>query len=72
MQKNTINLDNQEKEIERANNAVEEIQIRSEQIKNDNNREQFLFDDANENLHRVREEKSLLKNNKEIYLLKKK
>ena len=60
LQKNTINFDNQEKEIERANNAVEEIQIRSEQIKNDNNREQFLFQDAKENLSRVREEKSLL------------
>ena len=60
MQKNTINFNNQEKEIERANSAVEEIQIRSEQIKNDNNREQFLFQDAKENLSRVREEKSLL------------
>ena len=60
LQKNTINFNNQEKEIERANNAVEEIQIRSEQIKNDNNREQFLFQDAKENLSRVREEKSLL------------
>ena len=37
LQRNTINLDNQEKEIERANTAaVEEIQIRIEQIKNDN------------------------------------
>ena len=60
LQKNTINFNNQEKEIERANSAVEEIQIRSEQIKNDNNREQFLFQDAKENLSRVREEKSLL------------
>jgi len=60
LQKNTINFNNQEKEIERANNAVEEIHIRSEQIKNDNNREQFLFQDAKENLSRVREEKSLL------------
>ena len=60
LQKNTINFNNQEKEIERANSAVEEIQIRSEQIKNDNNREQFLFQDARENLSRVREEKSLL------------
>ncbi len=60
LQKNTINFNNQEKEIERANNAVEEIQIRSEQIKNDNNREQFLFEDAKENLSRVRDEKSQL------------
>ena len=60
LQRNTINLDNQEKEIERANTAVEEIQIRIEQIHNDNNREQFLFDDAKENLSRVKDEKSLL------------
>ena len=60
LQRNSINLDNQEKEIERANTAVEEIQIRIEQIKNDNNREQFLFDDAQENLVRVKDEKSLL------------
>ena len=60
LQRNTINLDNQEKEIDRANTAVEEIQIRIEQIKNDNSREQFLFDDAQENLSRVKDEKSLL------------
>ena len=60
LQRNTINLDNQEKEIARANTAVEEIQIRIEQIKNDSNREQFLFDDAQENLSRVKDEKSLL------------
>ena len=60
LQRNTINLDNQEKEIERANSAVDEIQIRIEQIKNDNDREQFLFDDAEENLSRVRDEKILL------------
>ena len=60
LQRNTINLDNQEKEIERANTAVEEIQIRIEQIKNDSNREQFLFDDAQENLLRVKDEKLLL------------
>ena len=60
LQRNTINLDNQEKEIDRANIAVEEIQIRIEQIKNDNSREQFLFDDAQENLSRVKDEKSLL------------
>ena len=30
LQRNSINLDNQEKEIERANSAVEEIQIRVE------------------------------------------
>jgi len=60
LQRNTINLDNQEKEIERANTTIEEIQIRIEQIKNDNNREKFLFDDARENLSRVRDEKSLL------------
>ena len=60
LQRNTINLDNQEKEIDRANIAVEEIQIRIEQIKNDNSREQFLFDDAQENLSRVKDEKLLL------------
>ncbi|MDC0497679.1 AAA family ATPase [Alphaproteobacteria bacterium] len=60
LQKHTINLDNQEKEIDRANSAVEETQIRIKQIKNDMDREQFLFDDANENMERVREEKSIL------------
>ena len=60
LQRHTINLDNQEKEIERANTAVEEIQVRIEQINNDNNREQFLYDDANENLSRVQDEKSIL------------
>ena len=60
LQKYTINLDNQEKEIDRANSAVEETQIRIQQIKNDMDREQFLFDDANENMERVREEKSIL------------
>ena len=60
LQKNSINFDNQEKEIERANSAVEEIKIRLDQIKNDENREQFLFDDAKENLNRVKDEKSLL------------
>ena len=56
LQKHTINLDNQEKEIDRANNAVEENQIRIQQIKNDMDREQFLFDDAQENMQRDREE----------------
>ena len=60
LQKHTINLDNQEKEIDRANSAVEETQIRIQQIKNDMDREQFLFDDAKENMERVREEKSIL------------
>ena len=60
LQKNTINLDNQEKEIYRANSAVEETQIRIEQIKNDIKREQFLFNDAKENIERVKDEKSLL------------
>ncbi len=69
LQKNSINLNNQEKEIERARTAVEEIQIRIEQIINDNNREQFLFDDAKENLKRVRDEKSLLeKQQGELFL----
>ena len=58
LQRNSINLDNQEKEIERAKNAVEEIQIRIGQINNDVNREQFLLDDAKENLSRVSDEKS--------------
>jgi chromosome segregation protein len=44
LQKNSINLENQEKEIERANNSIEEIQIRIEQINNDVSREQFLID----------------------------
>lgn len=60
LQKHTINLDNQEKEIDRANSAVEETQIRIQQIKNDMDREQFLFDDAQTNMERVREEKSIL------------
>ena len=60
LQKNTINLDNQEKEIERANTAVDEIQIRIEQIKNDEIREKVLFDDAEDNLLRVQDEKSIL------------
>ena len=60
LQKHTINLDNQEKEIDRANSAVEETQIRIQQIKNDMDREQFLFDDAQENMKKVREEKSIL------------
>ena len=60
LQKNSINLENQEREIERANTAVEEIQVRIEQIINDNNREKFLFNDAKENLTRVEDEKSLL------------
>ena len=60
LQKHTINLDNQEKEIDRANSAVEETQIRIQQIKNDMDREQFLFNDANDNMKRVREEKSIL------------
>ncbi len=60
LQKNTINLENQEKEIERANIAVDEIIVRIEQIKNDINREKFLYDDANQNLERVKEEKAVL------------
>ena len=60
LQKNSINLDNQEKEIERANAAIEETQVRIGQIKNDISREQFLLDDTKENLIRVRDEKSLL------------
>ncbi len=60
LQKYSINLDNQEKEIVRANNAVEETQIRIQQIKNDMDREQFLYDDAKENIERVKAEKSIL------------
>ncbi len=60
LQKNSINLDNQEKEIERANTAIEETQIRIGQIKNDISREKFLLDDTKENITRVRNEKSLL------------
>ena len=60
LQKNSINLNNQEKEIERANADIEETQIRIGQIKDDISREQFLLDDTKENLTRVRDEKSLL------------
>ena len=56
-----INLDNQEKEIYRANTAVEETQIRIEQIKNDIKREEFLFNDAKENIERVRDEKIIVR-----------
>ena len=57
LQKNSINLNNQEKEIERANADIEETQIRIGQIKDDISREQFLLDDTKENLTRVRDEK---------------
>ena len=60
LQKYTLNLENQEKEIERANIAVDETKVRIEQIKNDIEREKFLYDDAKQNLERVREEKSIL------------
>ncbi len=60
LQKNTLNLENQEKEIERANIAVDETQVRIEQIKNDIEREKFLYTDAEQNLVRVQEEKSVL------------
>ena len=60
LQKNTINLESQEKEIERANIAVDETKVRIEQIKNDIDREKFLYDDAKVNLERVYEEKSVL------------
>ena len=60
LQKYTINLENQEKEIERANIAVDETTVRIEQIKNDIEREKFLYEDAKLNLERVREEKSVL------------
>ncbi len=69
LQKNTINLENQEKEIQRANIAVDETNVRIEQIKNDIDREKFLFNDAKENLERVREEKSvLLKQQGDLFL----
>ncbi|PPR44495.1 MAG: Chromosome partition protein Smc [Alphaproteobacteria bacterium MarineAlpha5_Bin8] len=60
LQKHSINLENQEKEIERANTAVEEIQIRIEQINDDVKREEFLLLDTKENLSKVRDEKSTL------------
>ena len=60
LQKNSINLQNQEKEIERANDSIEEIQIRITQINDDIKRENFLSEDAKENLIRVRKEKSNL------------
>ena len=60
LQKNSLKLENQEIEIQRANKAADEISIRIEQIKDDLNREQFLLDDAIENLSRVRDEKTRL------------
>ena len=63
LQRNTINLDNQEKEIKRANNSIEEIDVRLQQIINDLNREKFLLEDAEENLTKVHDEKSLLEKN---------
>ena len=60
LQKNTINLENQELEIQRAEDKADEIKIRIEQINDDLNREQFLYEDANENLKRVKDEKSSL------------
>ena len=60
LQKFSINLENQEKEIERANVAVDDTKVRIEQIKNDIDREKFLYDDAKQNLERVKEEKSVL------------
>ena len=60
LQKYSLSLESQEKEIERANIAVDETKVRIEQIKNDIEREKFLFDDANQNLERVQEEKSVL------------
>ncbi len=69
LQKNTINLENQEKEIERANIAVDETNVRIEQIKNDINREKFLYDDAKQNLERVKQEKStLLKQQGDLFI----
>ena len=60
LQKHTINLENQEKEIQRANLAVDETKVRIEQIRNDIEREKFLYEDAKQNLSRVTEEKSIL------------
>ena len=60
LQKNSLKLENQEIEIQRANTAADEINIRIEQINDDLNREQFLLDDAKENLTRVRDEKTRL------------
>ncbi len=60
LQKNTINLENQEKELERARISADETEVRIDQIKNDIKREKFLFDDAKQNLDRVIEEKSIL------------
>ena len=60
LQKYSLNLENQEKEIERANIALDETKVRIEQIKNDIDREKYLYDDAKQNLERVRDEKSIL------------
>ncbi len=63
LQRYTINLDNQEKEIKRANNSIEEIEVRLQQIINDLDREKFLLNDAEGNLFKVHDEKSLLEKN---------
>lgn len=69
LQKYTINLENQEKEIERANLAVDETKVRIEQIRNDIEREKFLYNDAKQNLGRVTEEKStLLKQQGDLFI----
>ena len=69
LQKNTINLENQEKEVQRANIAVDETKVRIEQIKNDIDRERFLYDDAKQNLERVKGEKSaLLKQQGDLFI----
>lgn len=57
LQKNLLNLENQEIEIQRATTANEETQIRIEQINDDVSREKFLLDDAKDNLTRVKDEK---------------
>tara|TARA_Y100001970_G_C14258549_1_gene877557 strand:+ start:9340 stop:11958 length:2619 start_codon:yes stop_codon:yes gene_type:complete len=60
LQKNIIILENKESEIIRAKANSDEIIIRLNQIKDDVNREQFLFDDAKLNLSKVQEEKETL------------
>ena len=51
-------LENQEKEIERANIALDETKIRIEQIKNDIEREKFLFEDAKQSFRHYNKEKA--------------
>ena len=60
LQKNSLNLESQEVEIQRANTAADDINVRIEQINDDLVREEFLLNNAKENLTRVKQEKANL------------